>query len=206
MNNKSVTDYWERRYKHNGNSGAGSYGEECIFKSLFINKWIDNLEIASVSEIGCGDGNQCGSISVRRYYGYDISKTSIDICKKKYKNDKGKRFSLIDYDCYDDVVSSDMALSLDVLFHILEKDSFRHYMKELFSNKFKYVIIHTMKSDRKIRNVRAPHVKYNDISEWLSLVGFNVLDSEYYEKTNKEIYIIENRKLLEVTHEKKQEI
>ncbi len=51
-------DYWEHRYKNNGTSGPGSYGDTALYKAGIINKFVTENNISSAIEFGCGDGNQ----------------------------------------------------------------------------------------------------------------------------------------------------
>jgi len=44
----NTLNYWENRYKNNGNSGAGSYGRLAEFKAEIINKFIADKNINSV--------------------------------------------------------------------------------------------------------------------------------------------------------------
>jgi Methionine biosynthesis protein MetW len=53
----SSGDYWESRYRAGGTSGAGSYGLLAAFKADFINAFVTDNGIASVLDLGCGDGN-----------------------------------------------------------------------------------------------------------------------------------------------------
>ena len=51
-------NYWEKRYSLGGNSGQGSYGKSAEFKSEILNIFVRENCINSVTEYGCGDGNQ----------------------------------------------------------------------------------------------------------------------------------------------------
>jgi hypothetical protein len=59
-------NYWENRYAAGGNSGDGSYGRLAVFKAEFINKFIDEVNINSATEMGCGDGHQLFIILIIR--------------------------------------------------------------------------------------------------------------------------------------------
>ena len=80
--------YWEERYQNGGNSGAGSYNRLAEFKAEIINEFVKKHKINSVIEWGCGDGNQLLFADYMMYIGYDISEKAIEICSKKYKEDK----------------------------------------------------------------------------------------------------------------------
>ena len=49
-----MSEYWEERYKIGGTSGAGLYGDNAKRKALVINYYIKELEIKTISDIGCG--------------------------------------------------------------------------------------------------------------------------------------------------------
>ena len=78
----SSRDYWENRYKKGGNSGAGSYNNLAAFKAKVINNFVTENNINTVLELGSGDCNQLSYANYKNYFGYDFSKTAIDICKK----------------------------------------------------------------------------------------------------------------------------
>ena len=70
--------YWDNRYYQGGNSGYGSYDEQ-LTKKL---SWLSNLDIKSISEIGCGDlhfGSELLKLYPNvSYTGSDISEVIIN--------------------------------------------------------------------------------------------------------------------------------
>ncbi len=138
-------NYWEQRYANGGNSGDGSYGRLCLFKAEFINNFIKEKRINSATELGCGDGHQLLTIEYTKYTGFDVSKTIIDHCKDKFKDDKSKRFEV--YNPIDfvpiDSWRSELALSLDVIYHIIEERKYIKHLEDLFILGKKYVLIYS---------------------------------------------------------------
>ena len=51
-------EFWESRYQRGETSGGGSYGRLAQFKAQTLNRFVEENEIASVIEFGCGDGHQ----------------------------------------------------------------------------------------------------------------------------------------------------
>ena len=150
------SDYWEKRYSLGKNSGVGSYGELAVYKADIINSFIENQEIDSVMEFGCGDGNQLSYYKIKKYIGIDVSETAISICKDKYKYDNRKEF--IVYNEYkskkDEIKNADLTLSIDVLFHLVEDHVFKEYITELFERSDNYVIIYSTNFNKKYKS---PH-------------------------------------------------
>lgn len=133
--------YWNERYASGGNSGSGSYNRLAIFKAEVINDFIKEHNIQSCIEWGCGDGNQLSMIDYHQYLGMDVSKYIIDANKKKFSHDLTKQFLTIDEK---EKINRkyDMALSLDVIYHLVEDEVYETYMENLFTYSNKYVCIY----------------------------------------------------------------
>jgi cyclopropane fatty-acyl-phospholipid synthase-like methyltransferase len=143
--NFSSKNYWENRYKQSGNSGAGSYDHLAEFKSEVLNTLLEENKIDSVIEFGCGDGNQLGMLRCKSYIGLDVSVSAIGRCAEKYKTDRSKSFFLYDYRSFIDhggIFVQDCALSLDVLYHLVEREVYEAYLKHLFSCARRMVVIY----------------------------------------------------------------
>jgi SAM-dependent methyltransferase len=144
-------DYWERRYAGGGTSGAGSYGRPAEFKAEWLNHFVEQRELTSVIEFGCGDGNQLALARYPSYLGLDVAPSAITMCRERFVDDKTKSFYLYDPRYFVDharVFRADVALSLDVLFHLVEDDIFGRYMEHLFAAADSYVVIYAVDEDR----------------------------------------------------------
>ena len=137
--------YWENRYASGGNSGDGSYGRLSQFKAAYLNKFITDNNIQSAIEIGCGDGNQLSIINYPSYTGLDVSSTIIEKCKQKFEKDSTKNFLLYKPEEFqpDNTLQAELALSLDVLYHIVEEKKYLKYLNDLFAMSYKFVIVYS---------------------------------------------------------------
>lgn len=156
--------YWEARYKNGGTSGWGSHNISSVnFKKDYINSYIRKIKAKTLVELGCGDGNQLSYFDgYQSYSGYDISETIINKCQIKFKNDNTKSFTsnindLLNKEKYD------IALSLDVTYHLIEEDVYKNYLNNLF-NLSNFVIIFGVDNNNV---VSAKHVKNRMISEYV---------------------------------------
>ncbi|MDO8657397.1 MAG: hypothetical protein Q7K55_01555 [Candidatus Levybacteria bacterium] len=159
--------YWENRYKSGDNSGAGSYGKVATFKSKIINDFIGKNRVKSILEFGCGDGNQLSLFKVKKYIGLDISRHIIKKCSEKMFTDKTKSFFLYDPKCFIDnqsLFKSDLTLSLEIIFHIIEGDIFNLHMEHLFNSSNKYVIIYSSNKN----SAQKYHVRHRNFTDWVS--------------------------------------
>jgi len=163
MRRFSSENYWEERYRSEGDSGVGSYGKFARFKADIINAFVGTHEVQSVIEFGCGDGNQLRLAKYPKYLGLDVSKTAISKCRRLYANDKSKAFVLRhNYDGQ----RADLTLSLDVIYHLIEDDVFENYIRTLFAASNRYVIIYSSDSDDN-RGYEGTHIKHRNFSSWV---------------------------------------
>lgn len=77
-------DYWEKRYSSGGNSGVGSYDKFADFKARVLNRFVEEEKISSITELGCGDGNQLNYANYNVYLGVDVSETAIKKCSERF--------------------------------------------------------------------------------------------------------------------------
>jgi 2-polyprenyl-3-methyl-5-hydroxy-6-metoxy-1,4-benzoquinol methylase len=137
--------YWENRYRDGGTSGSGSYGETAIYKSGIVNKIVENNNILSVIDFGCGDGNQLTYCHYKKYLGLDVSQTAIEICCKKFSNDFSKSFMVYNPRCFKNngYLSADLVICMDVLYHITDENDYNKTIDDIFSCCPKIVILFT---------------------------------------------------------------
>jgi hypothetical protein len=153
--------YWEKRYHRNGTSGSGSYGKSAEYKAEFLNRFVKNQHIQSVIEFGCGDGNQAMQFDFPSYIGLDISHTAIEKCTRLFKEDHAKRVFIRDKKTTG--LKAELAISLDVVYHLIEEHVYECYMKELFSSATRYVIIYAWDAESE----KNYHVKHRKFSAWI---------------------------------------
>ena len=156
--------YWEGRYLRGGNSGAGSYNRLAAFKAKIINEFVEKNGISKVVEWGCGDGNQLSLACYPHYVGFDVSKKAIEICESLFAGDNTKKFIFCGADDFASNIVGDLALSLDVIYHLIEDDVYEKYMQRLFASSSQYVCICSSNYDKII----AEHVKHREFTKWIS--------------------------------------
>ena len=160
-------EYWEQRYAKGGHSGGGSSGRLARFKADVINSFVKENGIESVIEFGCGDGTQLSLAEYPEYTGFDVSPTAIRMCRETFAPDASKIFfhfepgNLSDNK---DIRPADAALSLDVIFHLIEDEVFNEYMEALFGSAKKYVIIYSSNFDDR----QSYHVKNREFTRWIA--------------------------------------
>ncbi|MBL8175183.1 MAG: class I SAM-dependent methyltransferase [Bryobacterales bacterium] len=155
--------YWESRYAAGGNSGTGSYSLLAEFKAGILNGFVKTQSIRSVIEFGCGDGNQLTLAEYPAYSGYDVSATTIGNCRRRFAGDTTKRFALVqDYAGE----TAELALSLDVIYHLLEDDVYERYMKTLFAAASRYVIVYSSNTGDN-KGYEGSHVRHRVFTGWI---------------------------------------
>ena len=165
----SSPEYWNERYKNNGNSGAGSYKHLAGFKANVLNSFIKDHGVQSVIEFGCGDGNQLLLADYPKYVGFDVSPKSIQICKDLFKGDPSKSFYLSPPDRE---IKADLSMSLDVIYHLVEDEVFNAYMLTLFASATQWVIIYSSNTNENHPD-QSIHVKHRKFSDWIDSSRLN---------------------------------
>jgi SAM-dependent methyltransferase len=155
--------YWLHRYAQGGNSGAGSYHNLAEFKATVLNQFVAEHGINTVLELGCGDGNQLRYFRFPAYTGFDISPVVIAQCQALFKDDPSKQFFHVGEAAGH---QADLALSLDVIYHLIEDDTYHAYMRSLFAAATSFVIIYSCDSDAP--HNYAPHVRPRKFTTWVA--------------------------------------
>jgi SAM-dependent methyltransferase len=159
--------FWEDNYAQGLTSGNGSYGELAEGKRQFLNELVRARGVRSVIEFGCGDGNQLSLAEYPRYTGLDVSRSAIGRCQRRFADDESKSFFLYEGACFTDragIFTADLALSLDVVYHLTEDAVFEAYLGHLFAAGQRLVVIYS--TNTRIRGT-APHVRHRHFTPWV---------------------------------------
>lgn len=155
--------YWERRYAGGGNSGIGSYGRLAEFKAEVVNRLIREHGLKHMVDWGFGDGNQLRLFSAARYTGIDVSLTAVKRAQEEWEGDATKSFIHSSELPLRD--QGDLALSFDVLYHLIEDSVFNRYMNNLLDSSSDYVLIYS--SNRKAEKIEGHHVMDREFTSWM---------------------------------------
>jgi SAM-dependent methyltransferase len=163
---RSSALYWEQNYARGGTSGPGSYNAPAESKAAFLNDFARTRGVKSVIEFGCGDGHQLSLAQYSGYIGLDVSRCAVGLCQRLFAGDPTKSFFLYDGACFADrggLFTADLAISLDVIFHLIEDVVFDTYMTHLFAAGRNFVVIYA--TNREIPGT-APHVRHRHFTQW----------------------------------------
>lgn len=133
----SSAAYWEQRYRGGGDSGAGSHGRLAIFKAEVLNALVRDNAVRSTVELGCGDGSQLALLDIPNYTGLDVAPTAIAQCRALFP---GHRFALMSE--LAGMAPAELAMSLDVVYHLVEDAVFAGYMAALFASATRFVVVY----------------------------------------------------------------
>ncbi|MBB5344204.1 class I SAM-dependent methyltransferase [Tunturibacter empetritectus] len=160
---RNSVDYWDQRYRKGGDSGAGSYNRLARFKANFLNTFVEQHRISSVIEHGCGDGAQLKLARYPNYTGVDISPKAVEICRTLFANDPTKRF--FEASLLPAAVKADLALSLDVIYHLVEDHVFHDYMQNLFVSASRFVVVYSSNMNQ---DWPYKHVHHRAFTDWVA--------------------------------------
>jgi glycosyltransferase involved in cell wall biosynthesis/SAM-dependent methyltransferase len=149
---RSSSHYWEQRYSVGESSGVGSYGKFADYKADVLNRFIAEHNIQKVADFGCGDGNQLKLLNCPRYLGLDVSPAAVEKCRASYRHDQTKAFLV---NSGPEAIAKvrefgpEMTMSLDVIYHLVEDDTFERYLTNLFAVSSRYVVIYSTNFDKR---------------------------------------------------------
>ena len=161
----SSAEFWRNRYRTGGHSGAGAYGRLAVYKAHIVNVVAESRKVRSVVEFGSGDGNTASLFHLRRYTGVDVAPEVIERARARLGDRSGWCWkSLEAFDA--DPQMHDMAMSLDVIYHLVEDAVFEAYMRRMFAAAGRLVLIYS--SDHAGEAGGAPHVRHRAYSDWIA--------------------------------------
>jgi hypothetical protein len=144
--------------------------------------------VKTVFESEFRDGNQARQFHFPSYTGLDVSITPIEKCSEVCKNDPAKRFLISDKNTTK--LQAELAISLDVIYHLIEEEVYEINMNQLFRSAAKYVIIYAwdVESDKEY------HVKHRKFSEWIkeNVAEFKLVD-KIKSSTFSDFYLYQRR-------------
>jgi hypothetical protein len=129
----SVSSYWDERYLTGKGSGKGSRGRQAWQKAAYINRVIVDHAAHRVIDWGCGDGVVASKLEVPSYYGLDVSPTAVNLCRQAIQRHDW-HFFLYDGFTSPQIPPGDLALSLDVIFHLVDDSLYQRHLELLFAS------------------------------------------------------------------------
>ncbi len=157
MNAFSSAAYWEDRYRQGRTSGSGSRGRLAAFKADFIDRFIVGNRVDDMVDMGCGDGVLLSMLRVPSYVGIDVSPTSLAHCRQRFPEHRFVHFDVIDL-----VAPADLAVSIDVVFHLVEDEAYIRHMQALFDHARRFVLIYSSNVEA---GRQAPHIRHRRFSD-----------------------------------------
>ncbi|MDR0355590.1 MAG: tetratricopeptide repeat protein, partial [Deltaproteobacteria bacterium] len=162
-------DYWEERYKSGGDSGSCSQGRLGQFKAEIINDFAEKHNIKVAADFGCGDGEMSSLLKFEKYYGFELSPTAVGACQKRFAGDQSRAFlPYVPQRWQQNIpILSELALSLDVVYFILEDVAYTAYLNHLLQLPSRFVIIYSSNVDQ--NRSLAAHLRNRKFTNWISL-------------------------------------
>lgn len=158
MKSSEDKTYWDQRYE-TCHSGIGSYGQWADFKLQRIK---EISEVSSILDVGFGDLNMGVKIAQlfprASYLGLDISETALQRAMVS-KLVPRFHFKLIENSVFSH--PSDLALCLDVLFHITQDEEYENMLKSLKRSWTKFLFLTVYKNEC-VNLPKRPHIKIRE--------------------------------------------
>jgi SAM-dependent methyltransferase len=156
------TSYWLQRWAEGGGPGKGSRGRLAAFKAEVLNAFVHDHPIGSIIEWGCGNGDQFALFRFPFFTGIEISSHAVAACRARFAGRDDCQFFTVE-DAKDN--KADLALSLDVIYHLTDDGAYESYMRRLFTSSNRYVIIYSSNWNGGWGKDR--HVRHRRFTDWI---------------------------------------
>ncbi len=164
---RTSAQFWEDVYAAGGSSGPRENRVAIEFKSSFLNNFVREHSVKSVIEWGSGDGELLRHMRYPSYIGVDVSRSVVERCSRNFAHDGTKKFFALGEIPMDTSRCADLALSLDVIYHLVEDSVYHAYMTNLFASATRFVVI-TAWDVGKDDPVTEGHVRHHAFSKWVA--------------------------------------
>jgi hypothetical protein len=161
---ESSAAYWKDHYRQHATPAESAFGRVADFKARVLRDFINRRDTESVIDWGCGDASPMILLECPHYTGVDICLDVITRCKREFKTDARKHFMLATEAKRAGVIA-ELALSLDVIYHLVEDDVFEAHMRALTESSTHFIGI--CSSDKDAPG-RASHVRHRSFSAWIA--------------------------------------
>lgn len=162
LSNNSAS-FWNLHYRLGGTSGPGSSGDLCHYKATFLNRFVEEQGVKRVIEFGCGNGDQLQEATYPEYIGLDVSAAAIRLIADRFALDAAKSFFVYHPLGFVDrcrLFHADLAISLDVVFHLTDDRLYQIYLRHLFDSSNRWVIVYSSNEDQRATDV--PYTRHRE--------------------------------------------
>ena len=145
-------------------SGPGSLVESSLPVIDFINQRVENHQIGSVLDLGCGDLTYISTIEniksgALQYTGVDVSEYILKENEKRYPWFNGKSMDITEAQVFD----ADLIIIKDILFH-LTNEQITALFDNLAVSRFNFCIITTMNNRSNVSRKLDPRHNYANVN------------------------------------------
>lgn len=147
--------YWRSRHERSGQI-LGGWEAADDWKVELLNVLTRKHHIASVVDYGCGDGRIGARLVAPVYTGVDVAPAALDRARAARPD---AEFRLLHPDAVPPVIPADMAISTDVVYHLVEDARYDDHLRALFGSARHVVVI--VSSDEELQVVE--HVRHRRV-------------------------------------------
>lgn len=135
---KDSATYWEQRHAerrgHWRANGPGSRGRLLSYKVALVQALVDETRAHSLLDLGCGDAQLGARVNVDHYLGVDVSPTAAEAARARLgMRGRGGTVEVLTLAQLPPAIGMvDVAISMDVVFHLLEDEAYHDHLQRLF--------------------------------------------------------------------------
>lgn len=145
-------DYWFHRHRRGAGrrefeaDGRGSAGHLRAYKAAFVNAMARKYDCRTAIDLGCGSAWLYGLTSFDEYTGFDISPSAIWRAYLEHGCPKNAEFHIFDPE-RTELRRADVAVSLDVVYHITEEVDLWAYLAAMCEAARRLIVVYAADED-----------------------------------------------------------
>ena len=161
-----VLRYWKNRHRrgrgHWESVGRGSVGKLARYKAGLVNELVQEVDAVRIVDLGCGDGRQADRFHVPEYVGLEVSEHAVAEARKRLAKHPNRTAHV--WEPSDLLPETGcIALSMDVVFHLVDDELHDAYMRALFQAGTKAVAIYSTDYEGEPQG----HMRHRNVSRWV---------------------------------------
>ena len=159
--------FWEQNYSQGQTSGTGPTAALAEGKSRFLNELVRQRAVSSVIEFGAGRQPAVAGGLPEPHGPRRVEDRDRALPDAGSPTTPAKSFFLYEGTCFTDragVFTADLAISLDVVYHLTEDSVFETYLRHLFAAGRRLVVVYSTNMER---SGTPPHVRHRHFTPWV---------------------------------------
>lgn len=150
--------YWDSRWR-DGPPCPGSNGDTAASKAAWLNAAVQDLDVRSIVDWGCGDGGQAALVNVGMYVGIEVAPSAWEAASVALAT-RDNCCVVLAPPGQQITVRADMAVSMDVVFHLTDDREYEEWIARVFGSASRFVAVYGTDYDSVVNG----HMRHHEVT------------------------------------------